>query len=56
MIFLKQVKSQTPESVELEFILAGIGSRTLALIVDYLIWSIALILVLVFWGVAITSS
>jgi uncharacterized RDD family membrane protein YckC len=50
MIFLKQVKSQTPESVELEFILAGIGSRTLALIVDYLIWSIALIVVLVFWG------
>jgi uncharacterized RDD family membrane protein YckC len=55
MIFLKQVKSQTPESVELEFILAGIGSRTLALIVDYLIWSIALIVVLIFWGLLLVQ-
>ncbi len=50
MHFLKQVKSQTPESVELEFILAGVGSRTLALIIDYLIWSTMLILFLTLWG------
>jgi uncharacterized RDD family membrane protein YckC len=50
MHFLKQVKSQTPESVELEFILAGVGSRTLALIVDYFISSAALILFLTLWG------
>lgn len=50
MHLLKQVKSQTPESVELEFILAGVGSRTLALIVDYFIWSATLILLLTLWG------
>jgi uncharacterized RDD family membrane protein YckC len=50
MHLLKQVKSQTPESVELEFILAGVGSRTLALIVDYFIWSATLILFLTLWG------
>jgi uncharacterized RDD family membrane protein YckC len=43
MQFLKQFKSRTPESVELEFTLAGIGSRTLALVIDYLCWSIALL-------------
>jgi uncharacterized RDD family membrane protein YckC len=50
MRFLKQVKSQTPESVELEFILAGVGNRTLALIIDYFIWSATLILFLTLWG------
>ncbi len=44
--FLRQVSQHTPESVELEFVLAGIGNRTLAYLIDYLI----LILVLVgFW-------
>ncbi len=50
MKFLNRVKSQTPESVELEFILAGIGNRTQALIIDYVIWSLALFLVLLAWG------
>jgi uncharacterized RDD family membrane protein YckC len=50
MHFLKKVRSQTPESVELEFILAGVGSRTQALVVDYLIWSFALIILLVLWA------
>jgi uncharacterized RDD family membrane protein YckC len=46
MQFLKQFKSKTPESVELEFTLAGIGSRTIALVVDYLLWLIVLLLLL----------
>jgi uncharacterized RDD family membrane protein YckC len=50
MKFLTRVKSQTPESVELEFILAGIGNRTLALIIDYLIWSFTLFLLLILWA------
>ena len=50
MQFLKRVRAQTPESVELEFVLAGVGSRTQALVVDYLIWSIALIAILVTWS------
>jgi uncharacterized RDD family membrane protein YckC len=50
MQFLKQVKSKTPESVELEFTLAGVGSRTVALLIDYLIWSIALMVLLFVFG------
>jgi uncharacterized RDD family membrane protein YckC len=50
MKFLNQVKSQTPESVELEFTLAGVGNRTQALIIDYLIWSFILFLVLLMWS------
>ena len=46
MHFLKKVRSQTPESVELEFVLAGVGSRTQALILDYLIWGFGLFLTL----------
>lgn len=36
MRFFNQFQLQTPESVELEFTLAGIGNRTLALLIDYL--------------------
>lgn len=50
MKFLNRVKSQTPESVELEFILAGIGNRTQALTIDYLIWGLTLFVLLVTWG------
>ena len=40
MRFFNQIHLQTPESVELEFTLAGIGNRSLALLVDYIIlWS-----------------
>ena len=51
MKYLNRVKSQTPESVELEFVLAGVGNRTQALIIDYIIWSFTLFLLLVIWGV-----
>jgi uncharacterized RDD family membrane protein YckC len=56
MKFLNRVKSQTPESVELEFILAGIGNRTYALIVDYLIWSSTLLILLLTWGFLVTQN
>ena len=37
MRFFNQINLQTPESVELEFTLAGIGNRSFALIIDYII-------------------
>lgn len=46
MQLFHQVKLLTPESVELEFTLAGIGNRALALLIDY---SILLIGGLIFW-------
>lgn len=51
MDFFNRVKVQTPESVELEFTLAGIGNRTLALLIDYTIWSAALLMFLIVWGI-----
>jgi uncharacterized RDD family membrane protein YckC len=35
MPLFKHIKLLTPESIELEFVLAGIGSRALALLIDY---------------------
>jgi uncharacterized RDD family membrane protein YckC len=55
MKFLNRVKSRTPESVELEFVLAGLGNRIYALIIDYLIWSSILILILIVWAFLITQ-
>jgi uncharacterized RDD family membrane protein YckC len=55
MKFLNRVKSQTPESVELEFILAGVGNRTQALTIDYLLWSLTLFILLVVWGLAFSQ-
>ena len=46
MLYLKQVKFRTPESVELEYTLAGIGNRVLALLVDYILWALTLALVM----------
>lgn len=37
MKFFNRINLQTPESVELEYTLAGIGSRAYALIIDYLV-------------------
>lgn len=51
MSLFNRIKIRTPESVELEFTLAGIGNRTIALVVDYLIWGAVLIGLLIFWGV-----
>lgn len=46
MRFFNQIKLQTPESVELELTLAGIGNRTFALLIDYVALGLTL---LVFW-------
>jgi uncharacterized RDD family membrane protein YckC len=42
MRLFNQITLQTPESVELEFTLAGIGSRALALVIDYNILGLTL--------------
>ena len=47
MTFFNKVKLQTPESVELEFTLAGIGNRAYAVAIDYLILGFTLLLSLV---------
>lgn len=45
--FFNRVRLQTPESVELEFTLAGIGNRALALVTDYLILGLVLSVLLI---------
>ena len=45
MRFFNQINLQTPESVELEFTLAGIGNRSFALIIDYIISGLTILLV-----------
>lgn len=49
MHIFNRVKFRTPESVELEFTLAGIGNRAWALLIDYHVLGILLILLLVIW-------
>lgn len=55
MRFFNRISLQTPESVELELTLAGIGNRAQALLIDYLIWGAALLLVLIAWGIVSTG-
>ncbi len=55
MRFFNRVTLSTPESVELEFTLAGIGNRAYALMIDYLIWGAILIAVLFTWGILSTQ-
>ena len=45
MRFFNQINLQTPESVELEFTLAGIGNRSFALIIDYIIIGLVVLFV-----------
>jgi len=51
MHIFNRVKLNTPESVELEFILAGIGSRAWALMIDYLILVITWLVFLISWTI-----
>jgi uncharacterized RDD family membrane protein YckC len=51
MRFFNRVTLQTPESVELEFTLAGIGNRAYALLIDYVVLGLILIGFLVFWSI-----
>jgi hypothetical protein len=50
MHLFNRIKFTTPESVEIEFILAGIGSRALALMIDYLILAITLVVMALIWA------
>lgn len=43
------VTIRTPESVELEFTLAGVGSRAVALLIDYTILAAVLVVLLILW-------
>lgn len=51
MRFFNRITLQTPESVELEFTLAGIGNRALALLIDYIALGFTLIVFWVTWGI-----
>jgi uncharacterized RDD family membrane protein YckC len=50
MRFSKPIRLQTPDSVELEFWLAGIGGRALALLVDYTVWGLLLSVFIGLWS------
>ncbi|MFN6502396.1 MAG: RDD family protein [Nostoc sp. DedQUE01] len=49
MRFFNRISFQTPESVELEFTLAGIGNRALALLIDYTVLGISLLVFVLAW-------
>lgn len=51
MHFLNRITLQTPESVELEFLLAGIGNRALALLIDYIVWGSMLLAFVITLGI-----
>ncbi len=55
MSLFNKITLQTPESVELEFTLAGIGNRTQALLIDYALLG-GMIALSVFTGVALLSQ
>ncbi|MBW4652043.1 MAG: RDD family protein [Kaiparowitsia implicata GSE-PSE-MK54-09C] len=53
MHFFNRVTLPTPESTELEFALAGLGNRALAIVIDYVLLAIALT---TFWTVWLIAS
>ncbi len=59
MHFFNRINLETPESVELEYTLAGIGSRAYALVIDYLVLGSTLFLsvvIAIFLSYQITAS
>ncbi|MFW6296321.1 MAG: RDD family protein, partial [Halothece sp.] len=50
MRFFNRINLQTPESVELEFTLGGIGNRAYALIIDYIVLGFTLIVFFIGWA------
>lgn len=50
MHFFNRVTLQTPESVEIEFTLAGIGNRALALLIDYIALGLSIVVFWIVWG------
>ncbi|MBD2523025.1 RDD family protein [Nostoc sp. FACHB-133] len=55
MRFFNRITFQTPESVELEFTLAGIGNRALALLIDYTVLGMTLLLFVFTWTIFSTQ-
>lgn len=55
MHFFNRITLQTPESVELEFTLAGIGNRAYAWLIDFIVWSITLIVFQILWAIVSTQ-
>lgn len=51
MRFFNRVTLQTPESVELEFTLAGIGNRAFAVLIDYIVLFLTLTMFWIVWGI-----
>ncbi|AFZ13293.1 RDD domain containing protein [Crinalium epipsammum PCC 9333] len=51
MDFFNRVTVQTPESVELEFTLAGIGNRAYALLIDYIVLGLTITLFWIAWAI-----
>ncbi len=49
MHLFNRVKFRTPESVELEFTLAGIGNRAWALLIDYLLLAVIVTVFVIVW-------
>lgn len=56
MALFNRFNLETPESVELEFNLAGIGNRAYALCLDYLFLGLTLIVVLIVWSLLIVYA
>lgn len=50
MFLLNRINIQTPESVNLEFTLAGIGNRAYALILDYLVLGLIQLALVLLWA------
>lgn len=50
MRLFNRVSLATPESVELDLILAGIGNRAYALFIDYILWSLILLIFSIAWS------
>ncbi|MDY6940724.1 MAG: RDD family protein [Cyanobacteriota bacterium] len=50
MSLLNRISLQTPESIELELTLAGIGNRAFAYAIDYILWWILLLLTFIIGG------
>ena len=50
-----QLEIDTPELVSIEMPLAGIGSRFIALLVDYLIWTAAFIVLAIFFSITMPA-
>lgn len=53
MHLFNRVKYRTPESVELEFILAGIGNRAWGLLIDYLVLAAILTAFIIAWVIIV---